>query len=248
MWAHSGNWSSQILKTGQVFSQIILQNWLAASVHVKKEVGINTCRQLLIIQDISFNGTFALGRQEEEHRIRISWEKETQLLCPPGWKFLKHTLKQKQRQIRIFMSKPLLPTAFKHTRGYWWISVWYFRHITVAYHQFQVSAFCEFGPKFFIRKPSSKACWITEFFEAPFKKVLPTLAIANYVVYFVVSYLSIAFRYKQNTQYFNWYEILISFILFVKVPDVQLDLSSVFGHQETEKKTWSIVRFTELNT
>ena len=184
------------------------------------------------------SGTFTVGRQKR-HQIRISWEEVTQLLWPPGWKWLKHALKQKLRYLRIFTPKSLLPAAFKHTRGYWWVSVWYFRK--------QAYNYC---------LPPTSGAWLlwiwaqilhkeTQFQRIPYlwiflklssrKWGLPRKTIANCVACFIVRYLSIAFQYKKNIPYFSWCEVLISFSFFVKVPDVvQFDLSCVFGHQAKE--------------
>lgn len=122
--------------------------------------------------DISSNGTFAVHRREEQHQIRTSWETGAQCLCLPGLRLMRHTVKQKLKHLRIlyqnlFCLQPLntleVIDGFQYdTSGNW--------HITVAYYRLQVSAFCEFGPKF-IRKPSSQNSESLNFSAAPFKKV-----------------------------------------------------------------------------
>lgn len=113
---------------------------------------------------------FKVGRQEEEHQIRISWEIETQLFCPPVRKLVKHEQKQKLRHFRICMSNPHLPEAFYHTRDYidgFQCDTLGDRNITDAYHQHQVSGFCEF---FIRRKPSSQTLELN-FSKAIFKEM-----------------------------------------------------------------------------
>lgn len=114
----SENRSNQNLKFLVKFSGTSV---LRTSLLLCERRGWNKCFwAILSSADISSRGTapFAVGRQEEEKQIRISWKIETQLCCLPGCKLLKHTLKQKLRHLRIHMSNPHLSAAFKHTKDY----------------------------------------------------------------------------------------------------------------------------------
>lgn len=76
----------------------------------------------------------------------------------------------KAEALQDFISKPLLqPLNTPEVINGFQYDTSGNRHITLAYCQIQVSAFCEFGPKS-IRKPSSQNSESLKFSAVPFKK------------------------------------------------------------------------------